>query len=170
MADSIHPAASQHMPSFITAPGETDVLMVVMGVILALAVLGFGIVFLRLHTLPERMAHKSQKIQFEIVAVLGLIALFTHMHIFWVAGLLLALIDFPDFGTSLKRIAGSAEKVAGLKPGEGLTALPDEVVVGAERSHETRASPETYGAGQDDSAAVARTRLAPAKRKELGHA
>lgn len=62
MADSIHPAASQHMPSFITAPGETDVLMVVMGVILALAVLGFGIVFLRLHTLPERMAHKSQKI------------------------------------------------------------------------------------------------------------
>ena len=170
MADSIHPAASQHMPSFITAPGETDVLMVVMGVILALAVLGFGIVFLRLHTLPERMAHKSQKIQFEIVAVLGLIALFTHMHIFWVAGLLLALIDFPDFGTSLKRIAGSAEKVAGLKPGEGLTDLPDEVVVGAERSHETRASPETYGAGQDDSAAGARTRLAPAKRKELGHA
>jgi|KBSMisStaDraftv2_1062788.scaffolds.fasta_scaffold326407_2 hypothetical protein len=170
MADSIHPAASQHMPSFITAPGETDVLMVVMGVILALAVLGFGIVFLRLHTLPERMAHKSQKIQFEIVAVLGLIALFTHMHIFWVAGLLLALIDFPDFGTSLKRIAGSAEKVAGLNPGEGLTDLPDEVVVGAERSHETRASPETYGAGQDDSAAVARTRLAPAKRKELGHA
>ena len=170
MAYSIHPAASQHMPSFITAPGETDVLMVVMGVILALAVLGFGIVFLRLHTLPERMAHKSQKIQFEIVAVLGLIALFTHMHIFWVAGLLLALIDFPDFGTSLKRIAGSAEKVAGLNPGEGLTDLPDEVVVGAERSHETRASPETYGAGQDDSAAVARTRLAPAKRKELGHA
>ena len=170
MADSIHPAASQHMPAFITAPGETDVLMVVMGVILALAVLGFGIVFLRLHTLPERMAHKSQKIQFEIVAVLGLIALFTHMHIFWVAGLLLALIDFPDFGTSLKRIAGSAEKVAGLNPGEGLTDLPDEVVVGAERSHETRASPETYGAGQDDSAAVARTRLAPAKRKELGHA
>ena len=30
MAESIHPAASQHMPAFITAPGETDVLMVVM--------------------------------------------------------------------------------------------------------------------------------------------
>jgi hypothetical protein len=169
MAESIHPAASQHMPSFITAPGETDVLMVVMGIFLALAVLGFGIVFLRLHTLPERMAHKSQKIQFEIVAVLGLIALFTHMHIFWVAGLLLALIDFPDFGTSLKRIAGSAEKVAGLKPGEGLTDLPGESIVGTE--HETEAAPETdHGAGHDDSAAVARTRLAPAKRKELGHA
>ena len=65
----------------------------------------FGILFLRLHTLPERMAHKSQKIQFEIVAVLGLIALFTHMHIFWIAGLLLAMIDLPDFGSSLGRIA-----------------------------------------------------------------
>src|ERR1700741_1327569 len=116
MAESIHPTASHHMPSFITAPGETDVLMVVMGVILALAVLGFGIVFLRLHTLPERMAHKSQKIQFEIVAVLGLLALFTHIHAFWVAGLLLALIDFPDFGSFMGRIAGSVEKIAGIAP------------------------------------------------------
>ena len=37
------------------------------------------------------MAHKSQKLQFEIVAVLGLLALFTHVHLFWIAGLLLAL-------------------------------------------------------------------------------
>ena len=65
------------------------------------------------------MAHKGHKIQFEIVAVLGLIALFTHMHIFWIAGLLLALIDIPDFGNSLNRIAGSAEKIAGIEPGEG---------------------------------------------------
>ena len=119
MADSTHPAATHHLPSFITAPGETDVLMVVMAVILLLAVLMFGILFLRLHTLPERMAHKGHKIQFEIVAVLGLIALFTHMHIFWIAGLLLALIDIPDFGNSLNRIAGSAEKMAGINPGEG---------------------------------------------------
>jgi len=70
MADSTHPAATHHLPSFITAPGETDVLMVVMAAILLLAVLGFGILFLRLHTLPERMAHKGHKIQFEIVAVL----------------------------------------------------------------------------------------------------
>src|SRR5215813_11744055 len=93
MAEQIHPAATHHLPIFITAPGETDVLMVVTAIILGLAVFGFGILFLRLHTLPERVAHKSHKIQFEIVAVLGLIALFTHMHIFWIAGLLLALID-----------------------------------------------------------------------------
>src|SRR4051794_12092113 len=121
MAESLHPAASHHLPSFITAPGETDVLMVVMSVILVLAILGFGSVFFRLHTMPERMAHRSHKLQFEIVAVLGLLALFTHIHLFWVAGLLLAMIDIPDFGTPLRRIAGSAEKLAGFPPGEGDT-------------------------------------------------
>ncbi len=113
----INPAASHHLPSFITAPGETDVLMVVMTLILIASVLGFGVLFFRLHTLPERIAHKGHKIQFEIVAVLGLIALFTHMHIFWIAGLLLALIDLPDFGTSLSRIATSTEKIAGIPDG-----------------------------------------------------
>jgi hypothetical protein len=43
---------------------------------------------------------------------LGLLALFTHMHIFWVAALLLALIDIPDIGGWLGRIAGSVEKIA----------------------------------------------------------
>jgi hypothetical protein len=140
-ASSLHPAGSHHLPMFITAPGETDVLMVVTAVILVLAVLGFGVLFLRLHTLPERMAHKGHKLQFEIVAVLGLIALFTHMHIFWIAGLLLAMIDIPDFGGSLSRIAGSTEKLAGLKPGEGLVDLPEETIApyqeGAREPHET---------------------------------
>ena len=110
---------------FITAPGETDVLMVAMAITLALVVVGFGVLFLRLHTLPERVAHKGHKIQFEIVAILGLIALFTHMHIFWVAGLLLAFIDIPDFGGFLGRIAGSVEKMAGVKPGAGADDVPN---------------------------------------------
>lgn len=122
--EQVNPAATAHLPSFITAPGQTDVLMVAVAWFLLLAVVIFGVVFLRLHTLPERIAHKSQKIQFEIVAILGLIALFTHMHIFWIIGLLLAVIDFPDIGNPLKRIAGSAEKIAGLGPGEGAIEIP----------------------------------------------
>jgi hypothetical protein len=128
MAEPLHPAASHHLPSFITPPGETDVLMVIMAIVLVLAVLGFGLLFFRLHTLPERMAHRSQKLQFEIVAVLGLIALFTHMHIFWVIGLILAFIEFPDFGTPLRRIAGSVEKIAGVKLGEGAAELTADTV------------------------------------------
>ena len=128
MTELLHPAASHHLPSFITAPGETDVLMVVMSLILLLAVLGVGVLFFRLHTMPERMAHKSHKVQFEIVAVLGLLALFTHIHLFWVAGLLLAFIDFPDFGGWLGRIAGGVEKIAGIKSVEGAAAGPQETV------------------------------------------
>jgi hypothetical protein len=97
--------------------------MVGTGILLLAAVLAFGLLFLRLHTLPERMAHRGHKLQFEIVAVLGLLALFTYIHIFWVAGLLLALIDFPDFTGPMRRIAGSAEKVAGLPPGAGDTTV-----------------------------------------------
>jgi hypothetical protein len=38
-----------------------------------------------------------------------LLALFTHIHLFWIAALLLALVDLPDFGTPLRSIAGSVE-------------------------------------------------------------
>src|SRR5215472_4552045 len=139
MTESLHPAATHNLPSFITPPGETDVLMVVMSVILVLAVLLFGVLFFQLHSLPDRIAHKTHKVQFEIVAVLGLIALFTHMHIFWIAGLLLALIDVPDFGNSLGRIAGSVEKIAGIEPGEGAAN------VGIKETEEAaEVAPETY--------------------------
>jgi hypothetical protein len=101
-----------HLPFYITKPGETDWLMIVMGIFLILVVLGIGNLYLKLHSLPERMAHKSQKLQFEIVAVLGLLALFTHIHLFWIAALLLALIDLPDFGTPLRSISESVERIA----------------------------------------------------------
>jgi len=162
----MHPAATHHLPSFITAPGETDVLMVVMAAILLLSVLGFGILFLRLHTLPERMAHKGHKIQFEIVAVLGLIALFTHMHIFWVAGLLLALIDIPDFGNALRRIAGSTEKMAGMKPGEGAD-LGDTSDI-EQPGDAAGTFGAQHGTRPGDGNAVAKP--VAARRKELGHA
>ena len=89
--------------------------MVVVGIVL-LGAIRVGNIYLHIHSLPERMAHKSQKLQFEIVAVLGLLALFTHNHLFWVIGLLLAMVDLPDFGTPLRRIAGSVEKMAGVPP------------------------------------------------------
>lgn len=160
MADAINPAATEHLPSFITAPGQTDVLMVVMSIILVLAVLAFGVLFFRLHTLPERMAHKSQKLQFEIVAVLGLIALFTHMHIFWIIGLILALIELPDFGTPLRRIASSTEKLAGIEARE------EDLLPGAGAGaghHDAAAKP-------DGSTAAMTPERADGHRKEASHA
>jgi hypothetical protein len=157
MTETLHPAASHHLPSFITAPGETDVLMVVMSVILLLSILGFGVLFFRLHTLPERIAHKSHKLQFEIVAVLGLLALFTHVHLFWVAGLLLAFIDFPDFSGWLGRIARSVEKIAGIKPAEGAAEAPNETLSGIDRGDGAVAMPPeeiVKNRGADGMAAV----------------
>jgi hypothetical protein len=119
---SLHPAASDHLPVFVTAPGETDVLMVVMAIVLLGSVVGFGVFYFRLHSLPERWAHGRHKVQFEIVAMLCLLALFTHMHIFWVAGLILAMIEFPDVGGWLNRIAGGVEKIAETGPGGGAAA------------------------------------------------
>jgi len=167
-----NPAATQHLPSFITAPGETDVLMVVMVAILILAVLGFGVLFLRLHTLPERIAHRGHKLQFEIVAVLGLLALFTHMHIFWVIGLMLALVDLPDFGTPLNRIAGSTEKIAGLKPGEGFMEIsPDEMAEAGKPAGEMSGTPPDDATKQGGTYAFpAKPEIVPARQKELGHA
>jgi nitrogen fixation/metabolism regulation signal transduction histidine kinase len=128
----LHPAASHHLPSFITAPGETDIFMVVMGVILVLCVVMFGVLFFRLHTLPERIAHRQHKLQMEIVAVLGLLALFTHMHLFWVAGLLLALIDLPDIGGWLSRIGTAVEKIADIKPDQSEKSAESTVAAVAE--------------------------------------
>lgn len=129
---TIHPLAPHHLPGFITAPGEADVLLNVMIVLLLGAVLMVGNLYLKLHSLPERMAHRTT--QFQIVAVLGLLALFTHQHIFWIAALLLALVRVPDFSTPLNRIADSLEQQSGpgapvplaaISPGPPLPAARD---------------------------------------------
>jgi hypothetical protein len=111
-AGQIHPDAPHHVPFFITAPGITDGLMVATGAFLLAAVVGIGVLYFKLHALPEQMAHRGQKVQFELVAVLALLALFTHNHAFWVAGLLIALLPLPDITTPLSTIAASLEKIA----------------------------------------------------------
>ena len=113
----MHPLAPHHLPWFVPGADGSDTLTVVMGLFLIATILWVGTLYWKLHSLPERMAHKSQKLQFEIVAVLGLISLFTHMHIFWIAGLLLAMIDLPDFSTPMRSIAGSVERIADATPG-----------------------------------------------------
>jgi hypothetical protein len=92
--------------------GQSDWLMNVTIVLLLAIVLSVGILYLRLHAIPERMAHRAHLVQFEVVAVLGLLALFTHNNLFWVAALLLALIRIPDFSTPLASMAESLQALA----------------------------------------------------------
>jgi hypothetical protein len=116
MAADLHPAAPHHLPFFITAPGETDLLFGITAVLLVASVLGFGALLLTIHSLPERIAHHSKKVQMDIVAVLCLLALFSHIHAFWVAALLLALIDLPDIGAPVSRAVHALERMAGSGP------------------------------------------------------
>jgi multisubunit Na+/H+ antiporter MnhF subunit len=105
--NGINPAAPHYIPWYVPSADGADPLMTVTAFILLFGVLFFGVFFFFLHSLPERLGHK--KLQFEIVAILGLISLFTHEHLFWVIALVLALVDLPDFTTPLGRIATALE-------------------------------------------------------------
>ena len=125
MANEIHPAAPHHLPFFITAPGQTDVLFNAMVVFLIVMVLLVIVVYFKLHALPEQIAHKGQKIQYELVALLALISLFTHNHYFWIAGLLLAFIPLPDFSSPLNGMADSLARMAGRGKRAGSSVGPE---------------------------------------------
>jgi hypothetical protein len=136
-----HPVAVDHLPPFVTPPGETDLLLVIMTVVLIGAVLLFGVFFFWLHSLPERLVHNATKVHFDIVAALALVSLFTHKHLFWVAALLIALvrIPMPDFTGQLGRIAGSLERMADSAPPEEESAPPPRVNVASRQTMEVPA-------------------------------
>jgi hypothetical protein len=133
------------MPWFISGPREGDPLYVVTTLFVIAAVVGLGVLFFTLHALPERLGHK--KMQFEVVAVLGLLSLFTHVHAFWVAGLRLAMVDLPDLVGPWKRMASSLEKMSGIESPE------DEAARTGSSEGETRSTTsesDTAPAREDD--------------------
>lgn len=140
MAQALHPAAVEHLPIFITPPGQIDYLFVGVVVFLILIILIIGNLYFQLHAVPERMAHRTSKVQMEVVAVLALISLFTHNHLFWIAGLLLAFVHIPDFSTPLYSIAQSLGKLSG----RTVETTGDPALVGDEppKSVEANAMPE----------------------------
>jgi hypothetical protein len=113
MTDSLNPAAPHHLPWFITAPGQTDGLFTAMIVFLLAVLFLIGVLYFKLHALPEHMAHRTSKVQLEFVAVLSVIALFTHEHLFWIIALLLAMVELPDFSTPINLMAQSLQRLAG---------------------------------------------------------
>ncbi|MFV0513954.1 MAG: hypothetical protein ACK5MY_10045 [Jhaorihella sp.] len=142
--------AATRMPSFMTAPGETDVLFVLVGIFLLVAVFLLGVFYFKLHALPERMAHANNRIQYQVVAVLALLGLLTHNNLFWIAALLLATIQLPDLMGKLTSMAASLERMAAA--GNPATAEPAPAA----------SDSEPPAAPRPDAAAPA----APATRKE----
>ena len=113
MTQGMNAVAPHHLPPFITPPGETDVFLVGCAIFLVVAVISLGSLYFRLHALPEHLSHgKASKLQFEVVSVMALLALFTHNNWFWVAALLLAIVPVPDFYGPLAAMAESLAKMA----------------------------------------------------------
>jgi hypothetical protein len=110
--NSTHVMAPEHLPRYIGSADGGDPLLTAVVWLLIILLMAVGNFYLKLHALPERMAHKQNNTQLQFIAVLALLALFTHNNIFWVAALLLAVIRFPDFSTPINSIADSLAKLA----------------------------------------------------------
>lgn len=124
MESNLRDAALAHAPFFITAPGETDILFVGVVWFVVIAVFLIGAFYLNLHALPERLAHHANHTQLQLIGVLTLLALFTHNNIFWVAALVLAVIQFPDFVSPVQTMANALKSMAQAKSGLAESAAP----------------------------------------------
>ena len=107
-----HSLATEHLPMFISGPGETDVFFIAVVVIVILAIMVVGALYFTLHALPEKMAHRTNSNQILLISVMLLVALFTHNNYFFIGALLLAAARFPDWTTPLNSIAKSLEEQA----------------------------------------------------------
>jgi len=119
MSASVHALAPHDLPKYLAGPDGSDPLFTMVLVLLIIILLVVGNLYFKLHAIPERMAHKQNKMQLQLITVLAMIALFTHMNIFWIAALLLAVVRFPDFSTPMNSIASSLEKLAGIESDTG---------------------------------------------------
>ncbi|MFT4960549.1 MAG: hypothetical protein ACI92Z_001633 [Paracoccaceae bacterium] len=115
MAGEINQMAPHDFPSFIPSADGSDPLFTGVIVVVLISAVLLGTLYLRLHALPERISHHLSPVQFTLVATLGLLALFTHQNLYWVAALLLALVRFPDLEGPLTSIAASLRAMQGDK-------------------------------------------------------
>ena len=111
MSEAVHPLAPHSLPPFVGGADGSDPLFSAIIFIVIIAVLGIGVFYLKLHAIPEQLAHKHSNTQSQLIMVLALMALFTHNNIFWVAALILALLKLPDFLTPINSISESLKKL-----------------------------------------------------------
>ncbi len=112
---NLHPMATGHIPAYVTQADGSDYLFTFMLIFTVAMVVLIGVAYFTLHSIPEKMAHETNHPQFQLVGILALLALFTHNGIFWVAAVLVAGFQFPDFAAPLRSIA---DAIRSLAPGQ----------------------------------------------------
>ena len=130
-----------HLPFYITGPGESDILFGAVAISLVLIIVGFGAFYFTIQAIPDRMVKGASKAQMQIVGLLGLVSLFTMNNIYWVAALLIAAVRIPDFVTLFKSQARSQKKMsnslAGMAPGDEVAAVQAPIASVAPVQEET---------------------------------
>lgn len=111
MTDARHPMAPEHLPYFFAGADGSDSLFTNMIFLTVIAIVLLGVLYFTLHSLPERMAHKSNATQMQLISILCILALFTHNNIFWVLALVMAAFRPPDFATPLNSMATSLQRL-----------------------------------------------------------
>ncbi len=122
-----------HLPFYITGPGETDILFTAVTIALIAIVVGFGALYFTIQAIPDRIAKGTSKAQMQLVGLLGLISLFSMNNLYWVAAILVAAIRVPDFMAPLTDIARSLRSRAddGAASTESATPRLQETVGGS---------------------------------------
>ena len=108
----LHPLAPHHLPVYLPGPDGSDPLFTTVVVFLLVILMGVGVLYFKLHSLPEQMGEKYNSAQLLLISVLALLALFTHNNAFWILALLIAIIRLPDFSTPINSMADSLKKLA----------------------------------------------------------
>jgi hypothetical protein len=112
MVETRNAAFTGHLPWFMTEPGQSDTLLVLTGIFCVWFIATMGVLILRLFYMPIETVPQEQKAKYEVVAALCLIAMFTPGNYLWIAALLVALIDIPDFTPLFQRMADAARRIA----------------------------------------------------------
>lgn len=110
----VHEMASAHLPYFIPGPDGSDGMFTTMTYFIVIGAFVVGALYLKLHSLPEHMAEGAGRVQYQLVGILALLALFTHENAFWIAALVLAVLEIPDVMTPLNTIAASLGRMSGV--------------------------------------------------------
>lgn len=102
-----NPGATEHLPYFIVPPGATDQMFVMVTIFVVGFVLLLGVLYFKIHSIPEHLAEEKKGNQVQLIGILSLLALFTHNNLFWVAAIILATIAIPDFLSPVRSMARS---------------------------------------------------------------
>ena len=147
--NDLHDLAPHTLPRYIPGPDRSDPLFTIVVILILTLGLVLGAVYFKLHALPERMAHRKNSTQLQLIAVLAILALLTHNNVFWVAALLLAVVRLPDLVTPINSIDQSLKELSGRQSPAGRD-VEDEVTPAPGRSEpepDKQSAPATQGQG-----------------------